>query len=332
MRLFFYVIPIHYVLNMDVELSVKRSYCGIFPALVASVAALCAYQASFGCHSYHFHALNEDTPNWTFGLWSYRVTTTPSSSLTSVSTSLPKLQGNTLAPTSNPAVAVVETHPTTIGTVGVSPTGTKTVIVKRVQGNRRTATQAPTLEPKITALKESKNCNAYPSDFVLDGPWKAARIGSILATIAGGILVVLLWFAPFLFPYEMVRWHALTLCVLILMPVLQSGTFLVWHSKVCDPNSHLDVARNGIQGYDGQCHWDRGSTLNVTAIVLWLVAGMFMVAYLRGHRYMSFKVQCTLALISEKDVWEQMSDHASVTTRGYGQKVSFKDKLSYEYI
>jgi hypothetical protein len=129
-------------------------------------------------------------------------------------------------------------------------------------------------------------CQGYPSSVDFDGYWKAARAFSIIAAIVGGFFWLALLMSPFIFPSKSTSWKTMGMMMLVLMPLFQGLTFLMFRSDVCsDPNNNRSILldrfskrdSSALQGYSGRdCQWDRGCTLNAVGIGLWVLAGLMM--------------------------------------------------------
>jgi hypothetical protein len=67
-------------------------------------------------------------------------------------------------------------------------------------------------------------------------------------------------------------------CVLITLS--QGLTLLIFKSTACTDNNiirAMEESMGGLDIYKNTCEWDKGSSMNVSAIVLWFLTGLCMI-------------------------------------------------------
>jgi hypothetical protein len=128
-------------------------------------------------------------------------------------------------------------------------------------------------------------CVDYPGSIDIDSSWKTARAFSVMALLIGGLVTFALVLAPCAYSYAgKGRWQSLAIFCLVVLPLFQGLTFLLFQSDACLENPVVSNIRNtedqqqGLDFYPDECEWDAGSSANVSAAVLWFVAGLAMLA------------------------------------------------------
>jgi len=143
------------------------------------------------------------------------------------------------------------------------------------------ATQVSTLqvggEPRYII---SDTCVSLPDGTEVDAYLKTVRAFSIIAPIIGGILTVGLWLAPCFYRFSAGTWSCLAVMFIVVLPLFQGLTFLIYSSSLCTDNSVL--AASGVsEYYSSECQWDEGSSTNAASVVLYFLTGIVML--LNGH-------------------------------------------------
>lgn len=112
-----------------------------------------------------------------------------------------------------------------------------------------------------------------------DSKWKTARAFGVLAPLWGGLLTVVLWFAPCLYFLSAAQWQAVALNFSVIATLFQGLTFLIFQSSLCDDPSELLLFWSAaVPGETDGCQWEGGSTANVFSISLWFLTGVAMMA------------------------------------------------------
>lgn len=129
---------------------------------------------------------------------------------------------------------------------------------------------------------QKQSCVEWTVDENADGTWKLVRALAVITPIIGGLLLIVLWFAPF-FPGRVVSqrtWRIIAALYILLVTPMQGLTFLFFQSNACHENPVVtsleeDFGRSDL--YTDLCEWDSGSTANVFSVALWLAAGIAMI-------------------------------------------------------
>ena len=122
-------------------------------------------------------------------------------------------------------------------------------------------------------------CAAYNENIDLDDAWRAAQAFAIISTIIGAIVSICLWLVPcFSRLTSDGIWTVLTAVCLFLLPFCQGLTFLLFQSQICKDNPVLGLF--GALGiYKDSCQLSSGGFLNIAAIIVWFLAGVFMAVF-----------------------------------------------------
>lgn len=67
---------------------------------------------------------------------------------------------------------------------------------------------------------------------------------------------------------------------IIILPLFQGLTFLIFQSNACENNPVVSAIGTvgTVDLYENACQWSDGLNANVTACVLWFAAGVYMLA------------------------------------------------------
>jgi hypothetical protein len=103
----------------------------------------------------------------------------------------------------------------------------------------------------------------------------------IYISLAGGLGTIALYFSC-CFPqhFNMDLWRSLALKFCVPVTISQGLTLLIFKSTACTDNNiirAMEQAVGGINVYNNTCEWDKGSSMNVAAIVCWFAAGLSMI-------------------------------------------------------
>jgi len=134
----------------------------------------------------------------------------------------------------------------------------------------------------------SDSCVDWGFDPEIDTKWKAARAFTILTVVVGTLLTTIVAMADCFRPEHIAPlWKPISMCFLIVLPLFQGLTFLIFRSDACEDNVVANGISNFLQNrtnttepfYEDECEWDEGSSANVASIIGWFLAGISMYAF-----------------------------------------------------
>mmetsp|Transcript_14022 Transcript_14022/g.38752 ORF Transcript_14022/g.38752 Transcript_14022/m.38752 type:complete len:261 (+) Transcript_14022:91-873(+) len=137
--------------------------------------------------------------------------------------------------------------------------------------------------PGLT-IQTQDSCVEWDNNPDIDSKWTAVRAFTIITVVLGALLTLIVSMADCIRPSHIAPlWRPISGCFLIVLPLFQGLTFLLFRSDACDANA---VTRNlerehgsdewAPRLYEEECSWDTGSSANVISVVLWFATGVAM--------------------------------------------------------
>ena len=123
-----------------------------------------------------------------------------------------------------------------------------------------------------TYLAVGQACISYAGGIDKDSKWKTTQAFAIIACIFGGVAVFWTWLAPCLY-FGSSTWKCVGM-TFIFCSIFQGLTLLFLQSNACKNNSSFQDS----EFYPDECSWDWGTSTNISAVVLWFVAGALMLS------------------------------------------------------
>lgn len=124
-----------------------------------------------------------------------------------------------------------------------------------------------------TYYKTTTGCSKLQGDFDIDSKWKTVRAFTIITPIIAALLTIGLFFGTLWYYWTAASWRALASIYLIILPVFQGITFLLFESNLCKENPLIN-----LELYTEDCQWGAGASANVVATVGWFLTGIVMLA------------------------------------------------------
>jgi len=141
--------------------------------------------------------------------------------------------------------------------------------------------------PGLT-IQTQDSCVEWDNNPDIDSKWTAVRAFTIITVVLGALLTLIVSMADCIRPSHIAPlWRPISGCFLIVLPLFQGLTFLIFRSNVCEDNSVAQALNKLLQlradtdedFYEDECSWDEGSSANVAAIVAWFFAGISMLLF-----------------------------------------------------
>jgi hypothetical protein len=97
----------------------------------------------------------------------------------------------------------------------------------------------------------------------------------------GGLGTIALYFSC-CFPQHFTNdtWRSLALKFSVMVTISQGLTLLIFKSTACTDNNIIQALEESVDGvdmYSNTCEWDKGSSINVSAILCWFATGVSMI-------------------------------------------------------